>query len=77
MHYEDLIEVDLIRKDYIGSTMYSKYRPGYKWYYLDEQRPDEVCFFKNFDSNAEVKASSESLTFFLTLKKVRSGILYS
>lgn len=59
--YDDLLEVDLIRSDYIGSTMYAKYRPGYKWYYLGQQRSDEVCLFKNFDSSDEVQAKSESL----------------
>ena len=58
MGYDDLLEVDLIRKDYIGSTMYAKYRPGYKWYFLDRQRPDEVCLFKNFDSDTTVDAQS-------------------
>ncbi|KAI0021940.1 hypothetical protein F4780DRAFT_770020 [Xylariomycetidae sp. FL0641] len=48
--YQDLVEVDLIRKNYIGSTMYAKYRKGYEWYYLSRQAPDEVCLFKNFDS---------------------------
>lgn len=76
MHYEDLIEVDLIRKDYIGATMYAKYRPGYKWYYLDQQRPDEVCLFKNFDSDAEVKAPSKSLALFLALENINSSISY-
>ncbi|CCF31749.1 methyltransferase CmcJ [Colletotrichum higginsianum] len=54
--YDDLIEVDLIRKDYIGSTMFAKFRPGYSWYYLESQRPDEVCLFKNFDSQENSKA---------------------
>lgn len=56
--YDDLLEVDLIRKDYIGSTMYAKYRRGYKWYFLDRQQPAEVCLFKNFDSDATVEAKS-------------------
>jgi hypothetical protein len=59
MNYDDLLEVDLIRKEYIGATMYSKFRPGYKWYYLDKQTPKEACLFKNFDSDASVKAPSK------------------
>jgi hypothetical protein len=35
MGYSDIIEVDLVRQGYIGSTMYAKWRPGYKWHYLD------------------------------------------
>jgi hypothetical protein len=59
MGYHDLLEVDLVRRDYVGSTMYAKYRSGYKWYYLDKQRPDEVCFFKNFDSSELVRSQSK------------------
>lgn len=61
MKYDDLLEVDLIRKDYIGSTMYAKYRDGFRWYYLENQKPEEVCFFKNFDSCTDVRAQSEGL----------------
>lgn len=61
IHYEDLLEVDLIRKEYIGATMYAKYRPGYKWYYVEQQTADEVCLFKNFDSDGSVKAPSRFL----------------
>jgi len=56
MRYDDLLDVDLIRQDYVGSTMFAKYRQGYRWYFLQNQTPDEVCLFKNFDSSEEVKA---------------------
>jgi hypothetical protein len=59
--YKDMLEVDLIRRDYIGSTMFAKYRPGYRWYYLAAQQPHEVCLFKNFDSATSVKAQSKAL----------------
>jgi len=55
---DELLSVDLIRRDY-GSTMYAKYKPGYKWYYLEKQKPSEVCLFKNFDSSADVPVTSE------------------
>jgi len=60
MGYDDLIEVDLIRQDYIGSTMYAKYRRGYRWHYLESQTPDEVCLFKNFDSK-DVRSQSKHI----------------
>lgn len=41
--------------------MFAKYRPGYRWYYLENQRPDEVCLFKNFDSREESPGKSEFL----------------
>lgn len=59
MPYDELLGVDLVRRDYIGSTMYAKYKPGYKWYYLEHQTASEVCLFKNFDSSVEVPVTSE------------------
>ncbi|KAG7287781.1 hypothetical protein NEMBOFW57_007296 [Staphylotrichum longicolle] len=47
--YDDLLEVDLIRKDYIGYTMYATYRPGYKWYFLDCQKPYEEDYWLCWD----------------------------
>ncbi|KAK0735994.1 hypothetical protein B0T21DRAFT_311062 [Apiosordaria backusii] len=56
--YQDLIEVDLIRRDYIGSTMYAKWKEGgHEWYYLRDQEPNEICLFKNFDSDTTVNAT--------------------
>jgi hypothetical protein len=46
MSYDELLGVDLIRRDYVGSTMYAKYKPGYKWYYLEKQKPSEVCLYE-------------------------------
>ncbi|KAK0745719.1 hypothetical protein B0T18DRAFT_390295 [Schizothecium vesticola] len=54
MSYDELLGVDLVRRDYVGSTMYAKYKPGYKRYYLEKQKPSEVCLFKNFDSSTDV-----------------------
>ncbi|KAL2175486.1 uncharacterized protein P884DRAFT_206109 [Thermothelomyces heterothallicus CBS 202.75] len=59
MTRDDLLETDLVRRDYVGSTMFAKYRPGYSWYYLSNQRPEEVCLIKNFDSDETVKAQCE------------------
>lgn len=60
MSYSELLGVDLVRRDYIGSTMYAKYSPGYNWYYLENQTASEVCLFKNFDSSVKVPVTSES-----------------
>lgn len=56
---DDLLETDLVSRDYVGSTMFAKYRSGYRWYYLSNQRPEEVCLIKNFDSDETVKARCE------------------
>ena len=59
MKYSDLVETDLVRVNYVGSTMFGKYREGFDWYFLDQQTRDEVCLFKNFDSANYVDAASE------------------
>lgn len=55
--YDDLIETDHIRRQYIGGTMNARYKPDkYKWHYLHEQTADEVILLKQFDSKNGVKA---------------------
>ncbi|RFU30825.1 hypothetical protein B7463_g5470, partial [Scytalidium lignicola] len=43
MKYSDLLETDLVRINYVGSTMFAKYRTGYEWYYLDQQTKNEFA----------------------------------
>ncbi|KAI2462873.1 hypothetical protein F4781DRAFT_162577 [Annulohypoxylon bovei var. microspora] len=52
----DLIECDHVRRHYIGSTMYLLDRPQHRWYYANNQSPDEIVIFKNFDSSEDVRA---------------------
>lgn len=59
MTYDELLGVDLVRRDYVGSTMYAMYKPGYRWYYLEKQKPSEVCLFKNFDSSTDMPVKSK------------------
>ncbi|KAF4912271.1 Aspirochlorine biosynthesis protein N [Colletotrichum fructicola] len=53
---DDLIECDHVRRKFKGSNLYAHHREGHKWYYLGEQRPDEVLLIKMFDSDANVSA---------------------
>ncbi|MCJ1310491.1 hypothetical protein MMC25_004155 [Agyrium rufum] len=48
---ENLVEVDMVRRSYVGSNMFVLFGERCRWYYLREQRPDEVLLFKQFDSN--------------------------
>jgi hypothetical protein len=57
----DFLESDGVRKGYVSATLFAKYKPTYKWYYLKDQKPDEICLFKNFDSDRSVKATSKLL----------------
>ncbi|KAK6219602.1 methyltransferase CmcJ [Colletotrichum tabaci] len=53
---EDLVECDHVRRRFKGSNLYTHHREGHKWYYLGEQRPDEVLLIKMFDSDSSVSA---------------------
>ncbi|KAK2729451.1 methyltransferase CmcJ [Colletotrichum kahawae] len=53
---DDLIECDHVRRKFKGSNLYAHHREGHKWYYLGEQRPDEVLLIKMFDSDSNVSA---------------------
>ncbi|KAK4194398.1 methyltransferase CmcJ [Triangularia verruculosa] len=52
----DLLATDHITKGYVGETYNLLYRDKYRWYYLNQQTPDEVILFKMFDSKRQVKA---------------------
>lgn len=56
---EDLVECDHVRRRFKGSNLYTHHREGHKWYYLGEQRPDEVLLIKMFDSDSSVSAQRE------------------
>lgn len=47
----DLIPVRFIYPDRVGGTFAVKYNPNLQWYYLSDQRPDEVTFIKCYDSD--------------------------
>jgi len=53
---ELLVETDHVRRLYTGSNLNLQYRPGFDWYYLNQQSKDEVLLIKNFDSSSSVNA---------------------
>jgi len=52
----DLVECDHVRRKFKGANMYMHFNPQHKWYYLGQQRPEEVLFLKMFDSDPAAKA---------------------
>ncbi|KAF2022376.1 hypothetical protein BU24DRAFT_471539 [Aaosphaeria arxii CBS 175.79] len=52
----DFLDVDQVRKDYVGSSMFMMKNDSMRWHYLSNQRPDEVLLFKQFDSLDNAKA---------------------
>ncbi|KAH7061984.1 methyltransferase CmcJ [Paraphoma chrysanthemicola] len=53
---DDLVAIDNVRRTWSGETVFVLPSPRYKWYYISEQRPDEVLIFKTFDSKYECTA---------------------
>ena len=46
----DLVSVKLVYPDRVGSTLSVRYNPAMRFYYLSDQRPEEVALIKIFDS---------------------------
>ena len=54
----DLIEVDKVLSDKIEKAYYVKYLPYHQWYYMSEQKKEDLALFKTQDSERnEVNAS--------------------
>ena len=47
---KDLIAVDHVRRKYIGESYYLLYRPTHRWWYLSQQKRNEVILLKMYDS---------------------------
>ena len=51
---DDLVPSDLIYRYRIGETYSVSYNRAHRWYYLKEQRSEEVLLLKCYDSRADV-----------------------
>lgn len=56
---EDMLAADHVTRTYIGETVFPLYNKDAKWFYLSNQKPDEVLVFKVFDSDDKVKAKGK------------------
>lgn len=54
--YSDLVAADHITQRHFAVNCFATYSPNYNWWYLNEQRREEVVLFKNFDSDYRVNA---------------------
>lgn len=52
--FSDLVPSDLIYPNRVGETYSVIFSPAHRWYYVREQRPDEVLLLKCYDSRADV-----------------------
>jgi hypothetical protein len=51
---DKLIAADYVKESFVGETYWLLHDPGMKIYYLNQQQPDEVVLFKQFDSDPTV-----------------------
>jgi hypothetical protein len=54
----DLVASDVVRRRYIGETLFVLHSPEYQWYYLPEQRKEEVTLLKIYDNSKDIEAKS-------------------
>ncbi|EED11426.1 conserved hypothetical protein [Talaromyces stipitatus ATCC 10500] len=50
----DLIETDHIKPQFTACTQHLLYNPEMRWYYISDQKNDEVLIFKNYDTESGV-----------------------
>ena len=51
---KDLVSTKHLAVNRNGATFSVSYNPAHKWYYLNDQTPDEVTFIKCYDSVEDV-----------------------
>lgn len=50
MDKKDLVPKDRIGRGFVGESFLAKFSEQHLWYFLGEQKKDEVLFIKIFDS---------------------------
>jgi len=60
-HSIDLIATDRVGSSYVGEVYYLKHNPKPKWYWLRNQKPNELALFISFDSSCGSKPNCEPL----------------
>lgn len=60
----DLIPSDLVYPDWTGETYSFAYNPKHRWYYVPQQRTDEVTLLKIYDSQTDGAARLTAHTAF-------------
>jgi hypothetical protein len=58
---EILVEVDVVRRTFMGESYYPMEDRRYRWHFLDHQTADELLFMKMSDSKPGVKAKCKLL----------------
>lgn len=56
---------DIVRRRYVGETLFAKHTHEQKWYYLSDMDEEDVVLIKVYDSNPEVEAKRKLVIFHL------------
>lgn len=48
----DLVACDIVRRRFVGETLFGRYNEKQRWYYLSDQAVDEVTMIQIYDSDA-------------------------
>lgn len=49
----DLEATDVVHRDHVGENAMLLYSPSQRWYYLDNQLPDDVVLFRHMGSEGQ------------------------
>ena len=60
VHRSNLVEADKVSPGLIERDYFVKYDADQKWYWLSNQRPDEVIIFKSWDSCNEASVAGSN-----------------
>ncbi|KAK4166349.1 hypothetical protein QBC43DRAFT_286800 [Cladorrhinum sp. PSN259] len=56
VNQRDLLTCDIVRRRYVGETLFAQYSEHQKWYYLSDMDQNDVVLIKVYDSDSEVEA---------------------
>jgi len=59
----EAVPVDRLSHVYDNEVYYLKFDPDHQWYWIRNQAPDEVTFFKSYDSRPEAGVACELIFF--------------
>ncbi|KAK3984664.1 hypothetical protein QBC44DRAFT_374905 [Cladorrhinum sp. PSN332] len=55
----DLVPCDIVRRRFVGETLFAKFHPEQKWHYLSGQNADEIALLQIYDSSAGGQTKSK------------------
>ena len=49
--HSDLVAADRVSREYTGEIFYLQHNENQKWYWISDQKPEEMLLFINYDSD--------------------------